>query len=199
MILACQRPRHCPQTSPPTPRRARNTIPSAPARPRPSGAPLTFLFPRNLAVVLAPRHEAWRREHDEPLGSGPTLDPAPSPVRGSAMGHADYVLTHHRNHGRRASHVHTMHVHPLSACQRLTHACDRPARRCIARGWRLQVRARPHSHHGWSWPTRAASRPSQVGLLEGSPQLMASPPSSQSGRASPHVEALMLRAHVWAA
>ena len=158
-----------------------------------------FLFPRNLAVVLAPRHEAWRREHDEPLGSGPTLDPAPSPVRGSAMGHADYVLTHHRNHGRRASHVHTMHVHPLSACQRLTHACDRPARRCIARGWRLQVRARPHSHHGWSWPTRAASRPSQVGLLEGSPQLMASPPSSQSGRASPHVEALMLRAHVWAA
>ena len=64
-ILAGTRPCHCPRTSPPTPRRARNTIPSAPARaPGPTvGAPVTFYIPTRPSCWRAapPRDPTSRR------------------------------------------------------------------------------------------------------------------------------------------
>ena len=102
-------------------------------RPRPLGVRVTPPHPlllapngrgyRSLFIPPETWPSCWRaaprasREHDEPLGSRPTLDPAPSPVLGSALGHADYVLTHHRVHGRRTRPCAHYPRAPTSACQ----------------------------------------------------------------------------------
>ena len=89
--------------------------PSHPLRLAPACARTAhFLSP---AVVLARRRHDATRERDEPLDSSPMLDPAPSPVLGRALGHADYVLTHHRLHGRRTRPCAHSPRAPASACQ----------------------------------------------------------------------------------
>ena len=81
-ILAGPRPCHCPGTSPPTPRRARSTLPSAPARAR-VRAHRSLFIPRRRVGAPAPRPT---RERDEPLDSTPTLAPAPLPCSGVRWG-----------------------------------------------------------------------------------------------------------------
>ena len=102
-------------------------------RPRPLGVRVTPPHPLRLARNVTYRSlfippetwpPCWRRATSGSscalaarLGSRPTLDPAPSPVLGSALGHADYVLTHHRLHGRRTRPCAHYPRAPASACQ----------------------------------------------------------------------------------
>ena len=88
---------------------------------------------------------------DEPRGSRPTLEPAPSPVLGSALGHTDYVLTHHRVHGRRTRPCAYSSRAPASAGQRShTLVIDRRgawiAREAKAVG---ESAPPPRPRHGW--------------------------------------------------
>ena len=128
-------------------------------------APLTFLFPRNLAVVLAPHKE----DCDERAGVAFRLETHAStgtePVLRSALGHADYVLTHHRLHGRRTR----LWAHPpapASACQGSYMPRDRPARRWTAREATTVGESAPASTPRLVVANRATSRPSQVGWLK---------------------------------
>ena len=86
---------------------------------------------------------------------------------GSALGHADYVLTHHRLHGRRTRPCAHYPRAPASACQGShTPVIDR---RCAGSRWgdgcRCE-RAHIRTTFGRGQPD-AVSRPSQVGFARG--------------------------------
>ena len=123
-------------------------------RPRTLGVRVTPPHPLRLAPNASPpsvfysppgkldrRVGAPTRSSDESTTSLSAPDPRwnrhLSCARERAGGHADYVLTHYRLHGRRTKAMGRPPACTRFCTPRLTHARDRPARRWIAMGRRL--------------------------------------------------------------
>ena len=161
--------------------------PSHPLRLAPAGGHRSHFIPRRRVGAPAPRRHARARRASRLDTHACT---GTSPVLGSALGHADYAMAHHRLHGRRTRPCARSSPAPASAGQGShTPVIDRGG--AASRVSTTVGASTPHvpATAGWRQPRHLTTWPG--GVARGTPQLRAQPcvdrgaRGTEPGRARP--------------